>query len=82
MTRWFGKLIRDELRSLGSVGFFLVLALTIGSATSWFEGGAARYTANHTVEAASVDQIGYISQEATSTTEAFLPPGVSTTTQP
>lgn len=93
MSAWFARLVRTELRSFASVTFFLVLAMSIGSAASWFEGGSARYMAAHTVHAAEVDQSGAVSQEATSTTEAYLPaspemsrrggpPGVSTSTAP
>lgn len=82
MLTWLARLIRDEMRSFASIAFFLVLAMSIGSAASWYEGGAARYTAAHTAHAETVAQTGYVPQEAASTTEAYLPPGVPNTGTP
>lgn len=45
MLRWFMGILREELRSMASISFFLVLALTVGAGASWAEhGGASRYT--------------------------------------
>lgn len=64
MLAWFMAVVRDELRSVGSVAFFLVVALTVGAGASWFEGGQQKYAAARQVHAEVA---------GTSTTQAILP---------
>lgn len=75
MLRWFLKLVARELNSIASLSFFLVLALTMGAGAAWWEkGDAARYAAAPAAQAAQV--------AGTSTTEAYLPPGVDASAVP